>query len=166
MHEAGTLPLEAVVELRTLSEHESKQLLATRGALFAGEAIVPDAQQAAAAAQRFGFPVVVKLVGERLAHKSERGLVRVGLGDANAVQQAAQDLLALRRADDGEVGLLVAQHVSGSRELLVGMVRDPLFGVVIVVGVGGVNAEAFGDVQMRIAPVSYTHLTLPTILLV
>ena len=152
MHEAGTLPLEAVVELRTLSEHESKQVLATRGALFAGEAIVPDAQQAVAAAQRFGFPVVVKLVGERLAHKSERGLVRVGLGNANAVQQAAQDLLALRRADDGEVGLLVAQHVSGSRELLVGMVRDPLFGVVIVVGIGGVSAEAFSDVQMRVAP--------------
>ena len=82
--------MEAVVELRTLSEHESKQVLATRGALFAGEAIVPDPQQAVAAAQRFGFPVVIKLVGERLAHKSERGLVRIGLGDASAVQQAAQ----------------------------------------------------------------------------
>ena len=147
-----------MVELRTLSEHESKQVLATRGAWFAGEAIVPDAQQAVAAAQRFGFPVVVKLVGERLAHKSERGLVRVGLADASAVQQAAHDLLALRRADDGEVGLLVAQHVSGTRELLVGMVRDPLFGVVIVVGVGGVSAEAFSDVQMRVAPLTRADL--------
>jgi len=78
-----------VVELRTLSEHESKQVLATHGAKFASEAIVADAQQAVTAAQRFGFPVVVKLVGDRLAHKSERGLVRVGLCDASAVQQAA-----------------------------------------------------------------------------
>jgi len=115
-------------------------------------------QAAVAAATELGFPVVVKLVGDRLAHKSERGLVRLGLASADDVHHAATELLALRRPDDGEVALLVAEQVSGNRELLVGMVRDPMFGPVVVVGVGGVNAEAFNDVQMRVAPLAPNDL--------
>ena len=115
-------------------------------------------QAAVAAATELGFPVVVKLVGDRLAHKSERGLVRLGLASADDVHHAATELLALRRPEDGEVALLVAEQVSGNRELLVGMVRDSMFGPVVVVGVGGVNAEAFNDVQMRVAPLAPNDL--------
>ena len=158
VHERRTLPLEAVAAQRTLSEHESKQVLSAFGATFAAEAIVTDAREALVAAEQIGYPVVLKLVGERLAHKSERGLVRLGLNNGVAVEQAAHDLLGQRRDDDGNVALLVARQVTGSRELLVGMVRDPLFGAVIVIGVGGVNAEAFGDVQMRVAPMTADDL--------
>ena len=143
---------------RTLSEDESKRVLAEFGATFARESIAHDATEAGQAADAIGYPVVVKLVGERLAHKSERGLVRLSLRDRAAVQDAANDLLSLRRADDGQVALLVAQQVGGNRELLVGMVRDPLFGPVVVVGVGGVTAEAVGDIQMRLAPLSRADL--------
>ena len=158
VHERRTLPLEVVATQPTLSEHESKQVLSAFGVTFAPEAIVSDAREALVAAEQIGYPVVLKLVGERLAHKSERGLVRIGLNNGVAVEQAANDLLRQRRDDDGNVALLVAKQVTGSRELLVGMVRDALFGAVIVIGVGGVNAEAFGDVQMRVAPLTADDL--------
>ena len=107
---------------------------------------------------RSGFPVVVKLVGERLAHKSERGLVKLGLRDAASVESAATELLGKKQPGDGEVSLLVAEQVGGSRELIVGMVRDPAFGVVVVIGAGGVTAEALGDTQMRLAPLTRNDL--------
>lgn len=64
-----------MVGRRTLSEHDSKSLLSRHGARFAIERVVSDAKGAQAAAEAIGYPVVMKLVGERLAHKSERGLV-------------------------------------------------------------------------------------------
>ena len=141
-----------MVGARTLSEHDSKLALAQHGARVSREVVVADASSAARAAADIGFPVVVKLVGERLAHKSERGLVKLGLRDQAAVEAAATELLGKKRADDGDVSLLVAEQVGGSRELIVGMVRDPAFGVVVVIGAGGVTAEALGDTQMRLAP--------------
>ncbi len=139
---------------RTLSEADSKRLLASHGAIVSREETVRDARAAVDAAARIGYPVVVKLVGERLSHKSERGLVRLSLRDADAVHDAAVSLLAAARPDDGEVMLLVAQQVAGGRELLVGMVRDPVFGTVVVLGAGGTSAEAIADTQMRPAPLS------------
>lgn len=139
---------------RTLSEADSKRLLGSHGAIVSREETVRDAHEAVDAAVRIGYPVVVKLVGERLSHKSERGLVRLSLRDVDAVHEAAMALLAAARPDDGEVMLLVAQQVAGGRELLVGMVRDPVFGAVIVLGAGGTSAEAIADTQMRPAPLT------------
>ena len=141
-----------------LSEHDSKRVLAQFGARTSREHLVADAASAVRAAEEIGFPVVVKLVGERLAHKSERGLVKLGLRDAAAVESAATELLGKRRADDGDVSILVAEQVGGSRELIVGMVRDPAFGVVIVIDAVGMTAEALGDTQMRLAPLERNDL--------
>ena len=143
---------------RTLSEHDSKLALAQHGARVSREEVVADPASAARAAASIGFPVVVKLVGERLAHKSERGLVKLGLRDAASVESAATELLGKKQPGDGEVSLLVAEQVGGSRELIVGMVRDPAFGVVVVIGAGGVTAEALGDTQMRLAPLTRNDL--------
>ena len=143
---------------RTLSEHDSKLALAQHGARVSREEVVADPANAVRAAASIGFPVVVKLVGERLAHKSERGLVKLGLRDAASVESAASELLAKKQPGDGEVSLLVAEQVGGSRELIVGMVRDPAFGVVVVIGAGGVTAEALGDTQMRLAPLTRNDL--------
>ena len=143
---------------RTLSEHDSKLALAQHGARVSREEVVADPASAVRAAASIGFPVVVKLVGERLAHKSERGLVKLGLRDAASVESAATELLAKKQPGDGEVSLLVAEQVGGSRELIVGMVRDPAFGVVVVIGAGGVTAEALGDTQMRLAPLTRNDL--------
>jgi len=138
----------------TLSESESKRLLASHGVPVAQEAVTPDAASAASAAARIGFPVVAKLCGDNIAHKTERGLVRLNLGDETAVVAAAEALLGAATPEDGEVGVLVAPMVSGTRELIAGLVRDPQFGPCVMFGVGGVLAEALADVVFRVAPVT------------
>ena len=122
---------------------------------LAPEREVRDAAAAGAAAGELGFPVVVKLCGDAIAHKTERGLVRLRLGDHAAVTAAAAELLAAARPEDGDVSLLVAPMVSGSRELIAGVVRDPQFGANVMLGVGGVLAEAVADVVFRPVPLSW-----------
>lgn len=136
----------------TLSESASKLLLAEFGVPMAPEDTVPDADSAIEAAVRLGFPVVAKLCGDAIAHKTERGLVRLRLADEAAVRTAAIDLLALARPEDGDVSVLVAPMVTGNRELIAGVVRDPQFGASVMLGVGGVLAEAVADVVFRPAP--------------
>jgi acetyltransferase len=138
----------------TLSEHESKRMLEGYGVVVAREALVDSAEAAVRAAASLGHPVVVKLCGARIAHKTERRLVALGLADDAAVRRAAQDLLARARPEDGAVGLLVGEMVRGSRELIAGMVRDPQLGPCVMLGLGGVLAEALGDVVFAAAPLS------------
>jgi len=139
---------------RTLSEHASKQLLAEYGVALAREGLAADAESAAAAAAEIGFPVALKLCGDQLAHKTERGLVRLSLGDAGSLRAAAAELLAAARPEDGVVGLLVAEMVRGNRELIAGVVRDPTFGPCVMLGLGGILAEALRDVVFAAAPLS------------
>ena len=138
----------------TLSEAASKALLREYGVPMADEREVATAPDAAAAAAVVGFPVVVKLCGDAIAHKTERGLVKLRLADAAAVEAAAADLLGKATPDDGDVSLLVAPMISGNRELIAGIVRDPQFGANVMLGVGGVLAEAVADVVFRPVPLS------------
>jgi acetyltransferase len=138
----------------TLSEHDSKLLLADFGVLFAREQLVHDPEQAARAAVEIGFPVVVKLCGAAISHKTERDLVRLGLADEASVRAAAADLLARARPEDGDVAVLVAERVRGSRELIAGLVRDPQFGPCVMLGLGGILTEALGDVVFAAAPLT------------
>jgi acetyltransferase len=142
---------------RTLSEHESKALLATFGVPLARELLATTAEAAVAAGERIGFPVVAKLCGDAIAHKTERGLVRLGLGDAGALRGAAAELLAAARPEDGPVSLLVAEQVAGRRELIAGLVRDPQFGPCVLLGLGGILTEALGDVAFAAAPLSHAE---------
>lgn len=146
----ATLP--ATGATSTLSETDSKALLAPFGVPFATEETVDDPDAAVVAAQRLGFPVAAKLCGDTIAHKTERGLVRLGLADTAAVYTAASELLAAARPEDGDVSILIAPMVSGNRELIAGVIRDPQFGPAVMVGVGGVLAEAIDDVAVRLAP--------------
>ena len=137
----------------TLSEAQSKTLLGDYGVHLDAEREVADADAAGAAAAELGFPVVVKLCGAAISHKTERGLVALGLTDVASVQTAASGLLAKATPADGEVSLLVAPMVRGNRELIAGIVRDPQFGANVMLGVGGVLAEAIADVQFRPIPI-------------
>jgi acyl-CoA synthetase (NDP forming) len=139
---------------RTLSEAESKAVLAPHGVPFAPEQVVDTPEGAVEAADALGYPVVVKLNGGGIAHKTERGLVRLALADAAAVRSAAADLLAAARPDDGSVNLLVAPMLRGNRELIAGLATDPQFGTTVVLGVGGILAEAIADVAVRPVPIS------------
>ncbi len=137
---------------RTLSESESKQLLAGFGVPVAGERRAATADDAVAAAAELGFPVVVKLNGDAIAHKTERGLVKLNNRDAAAVRDAAVELLAAATPADGEVDLVVAPMIRGNRELIAGVLRDPQFGPTVMLGLGGILAEAVADVVFRPAP--------------
>ena len=141
---------------RTLSEYDSKRLLASVGVPVLDERLVTGADEAVAAARELGAPdqpVVLKLCGEGVAHKTERGLVRLGIRGDDDVRHAADALLAAARPDDGAVGVLVAPLARGVRELIAGVHRDAQFGPCVMVGFGGVLAEALGDVAFRLAPV-------------
>ena len=138
----------------SLSEVESKQLLAHYGVRLAREIVAATADDAVAAADAIGYPVVVKLNGDGIAHKTERGLVKLNLSSPGAVHRAATELLAAAGPDDGAVSLLIAQQLRGTRELIAGVVRDPQFGAVVMLGIGGVIAEAVADVAFRLVPLS------------
>ncbi|HEX6425471.1 MAG TPA: acetate--CoA ligase family protein [Acidimicrobiales bacterium] len=138
----------------TLSEAASKELLGTFGVPFPTERVVATVDDAVAAAGEIGFPVVVKLGGDAIAHKTERGLVRLGLGAADQVRDAGGALLAAATPEDGEVHLLVAPMLRATRELIAGLHDDPQFGMTVMLGVGGVLAEAVADVTFRLAPIT------------
>lgn len=135
-----------------LSESVSKDLLTRFGIPFALEHNVRSADGAVEAARSIGFPVAVKLCGNTIAHKTERGLVRLGVVDEQGVAQAAEELLGKARPDDGVVSLLVASMIKGDRELIAGMVHDRQFGPIVMLGVGGVYTEALNDVVFRPFP--------------
>src|SRR5205823_11747515 len=113
-------------------------------------AATPD--DAVRAAADIGGPVVVKLHGDRLAHKTERGLVKLGLVGDDAVRAAAEALLAAATLADSAVDLVIAPMVTGTRELIAGMHTDDQFGRCVMVGLGGVLTEALGDVAFRLVP--------------
>ncbi|MCP3934615.1 MAG: carboxylate--amine ligase [Actinomycetia bacterium] len=137
----------------TLSEAASKELLASHGVSIAPERVVEDATAAVAAADEIGYPVVAKLCGDSIAHKTERGLVRLGLADPRAVVAAVEELLAAATPEDGSVQVLVAAMVRGNRELIAGLHHDPVFGMTVMLGIGGVLAEAIRDVVFRLVPI-------------
>jgi acetate---CoA ligase (ADP-forming) subunit beta len=137
----------------TLSEVDSKALLAGFGLPVLAERLAADPDAAAAAADELGYPVVAKLCGDAIAHKTERGLVRLSLSDHAAVRSAAAELLDAATPDDGDVAVLVAPMVRGTRELIAGLADDPQFGMTVMVGIGGVLAEAVADVAIRLVPI-------------
>jgi acetyltransferase len=136
-----------------MSEALSKQILTPFGFPFAGEAVVETPTAAGDAADAMGYPVVAKLNGDSIAHKTERGLVRLKLANREAVEQAAIQLLAMATPEDGAVQLLIAKMIDGSRELIVGMVHDPAFGKTAMLGLGGIFAEVIQDVVFAPMPI-------------
>ncbi|HEX6421093.1 MAG TPA: acetate--CoA ligase family protein [Acidimicrobiales bacterium] len=137
----------------TLSEAASKELLGTFGVPFPTERVVASPEAAVEAAAEIGYPVVVKLGGDGIAHKTERGLVRLGLGAPDQVRDAAAALLEAARPGDGDVHLLVAPMLRATRELIAGLHDDPQFGMTVMLGIGGVIAEAVADVSFRLVPI-------------
>jgi acetyl-CoA synthetase (ADP-forming) len=138
----------------TLSEAGSKGLLGAFGVPFPAEHVLTTADAAVAAADAIGYPVVAKLGGPTIAHKTERGLVRLDLGSADAVHAAATALLAAARPEDGEVHVLVAPMLRATRELIAGLHHDEQFGMTVMLGVGGILAEAVADVAFRLVPIA------------
>ena len=141
----------------TLSEAESRRIVADHGVPVSPFVTGLDTEavlSAVDAAPDVTYPVVAKLCGRAIAHKTERGLVRLRLRDREALAEACDELLALSRPEDGAVELLVSSMLAGNRELIVGLDDDPQFGMTVMVGVGGILAEAIRDVSFRLAPIT------------
>ena len=131
-----------------LAPDAARELLAAAGVPVIETMLCDSAATAVSAAARLGYPVVAKVAHPALTHKSDVGGVRLGLFTADAVRSAAADLLALA---DGAAVLVQPQREG--IELVIGGVRDPDFGPVIMTGFGGVLVEARRDVQLAVAPV-------------
>jgi acetate---CoA ligase (ADP-forming) len=138
-----------------LTELEALQLLDTYGVSTAAARLVTGADAAVAAADSLGFPVVLKIVSPQVVHKSDVGGVRVGLRSADEVRAAYDDLIASvgRRVPDARLtGALVQRQMTGGRETIAGVVRDPSFGPLLMFGLGGLFVEALRDVVFRMPP--------------
>lgn len=95
----------------------------------------------------------MKLCGDNIAHKTERGLVRLGVSDHDAALTQAAELLDAARPEDRATGVLVSPMIRGSREFIAGLSHDPQFGATVVFGVGGVMTEVLDDAAVRLAPI-------------
>lgn len=138
-----------------LSEHQSKRVLAPFGIASAPEALCQLAHEAATAAERFGYPVVLKASAPELPHKTELGLVRLDLRDQEDLRRAYGDLqrTADRAVPGGIEGILVQPYVRGGVETIVGLNDDPQLGWLLVLGLGGTLVEALGAVTWRACPI-------------
>ncbi len=139
----------------TLSEHASKALLRAYGIRTTEDVMCATPAASARAAADLGLPVVMKVSSPDLAHKSDAGLVVVGVDSLTAVRRVHAELLdrARRAAPGARVdGILVCESISDGVETLVGVSRDDGFGPVVTVGLGGILVEALGDVAIGVPP--------------
>lgn len=138
-----------------LGESSARELLAPLDLPFVPATAVDSAAEAAAVARDFGFPVVLKALTDEVLHKSDAGLVELGLATAEAVS-AAHDRLVERVAALGaaDARIVVQPMAPPGTDLILGWLRDPTFGPVVVAGLGGVTVELFRDVARYVAPVT------------
>lgn len=135
---------------KTLSEHASKQFLASHGIPVCREALARTEEDALRAASEVGFPVVMKACGAELTHKTEENLIRLGVRSEEEVREAYRELSG--KPVQGIDGILVQEMVRGHRELVIGLIRDPQFGPCVMFGFGGIFTEVLNDVSFRVAP--------------
>ncbi|MBZ9640844.1 acetate--CoA ligase family protein [Streptomyces sp. PSKA30] len=136
-----------------LSEHAAKQLLRAYGIRVPREQLVTSAAAAVRAAGLVGYPVVMKASGAQLAHKTELGLVKIGLTSAAQVRDAYRELTDIARYEGVSLdGVLVCQMVEQGVEMVVGVTHDDLFGPTVTVGLGGVLVEVLRDATVRVPP--------------
>ena len=140
---------------RLPAEHEAREALRGYGVIGPRETFAPSLEAAVAAAQEIGFPVVLKGMVENMIHKSDAGLVKVGLSSASEVGEEARKMLvaAAKIPDARFMGFLVQHKVSSLGEIFVGARVDADFGPIVVVGAGGVQVELYKDVAIRLAPI-------------
>jgi acetyl-CoA synthetase (ADP-forming) len=143
---------EALKEGRTnLSEYESKKVLASYDLPVTREELVSSLEDLLKATGQIGYPLVIKGCSAEIAHKTEKGLIRVDVRNDEEATAAFREIsAAMDGASDG--GVLVQQMVKGKRELVVGLTRDQQFGPCVMFGLGGVFTEILNDTVFRVAP--------------
>jgi hypothetical protein len=140
--------------IKTLSEGDSRKVLAHYGLPLVESRRVTDLPMALAAAAELGFPVALKGTGAALAHKTESDVVRLNLRDDKEVASAYEDIR--HKAGDKLEAVLVQRMIKSEREFVAGLNRDAQFGPCVMFGLGGIFTEALKDVVFRVAPLSKT----------
>ena len=139
----------------SLSEPEAKQALAAMGIAVPTGEVAADAASAAAVAARLAGPFAVKVVSPDILHKSDARAVTIRLADAAAVRAAVDTMSAEPAVRAARVdGWLVERMAASGVEMVIGAVRDPQFGMMVMVGLGGVFVEVLGDVAFRLVPIA------------
>jgi acetyl coenzyme A synthetase (ADP forming)-like protein len=144
-----------------LSESEGYDILSRYGIPTPKYRIVTSAEDAGAAAEAIGFPVVMKIISPQIIHKSDAGGVMVGVGTKEGAQSAFNQIVANARAYNQNaeiVGVIVENQAAPGLELIIGGKTDPTFGKVITFGIGGTLVELMKDVTLRILPIDENEI--------
>jgi acetyltransferase len=142
---------------KILSENESKKLLSQYGILSTEEALAGTSEEAVKIAAKIGYPVVLKVDSPDIPHKTEAGVIKIGISNKSELIDAYNGIMgnAKKYAPEAKIrGVLVQEMVSNAREVIVGLSYDPQFGPVIMFGLGGIFVEVFKDVSLRTAPLT------------
>jgi acyl-CoA synthetase (NDP forming) len=142
---------DALAEKRsTLSEYESKLVLSSYGLPVTQEKLIKTSAELHEAAAKIGYPLVLKGCAADIAHKTEKGLIRLDIRNAEEAADAFEEIMAVMNGADK--GVLVQQMIRGKRELVLGLTRDPQFGPCVMFGLGGIFTEVLNDTAFRVAP--------------
>jgi len=134
----------------TLSEYESKQVLAAYQIPITREILLDDVKNLAKTAQEIGYPLVLKGCSSNVTHKTEKGLIRVDIRNEKEARSAFEEIM--NDLDGDGSGVLIQEMVKGQRELVIGLTRDAQFGPCVMFGLGGIFTEILKDISFRIAP--------------
>lgn len=134
----------------TLSEYESKQILASYQIPVTREILIDDIKDLQSAIDEIGYPLVLKGCSFDISHKTEKGLIRVDLRNEEEARTAFEEIRNRLEGDDAAI--LVQEMIKGQRELAVGLIRDLQFGPCVMFGLGGIFTEILKDVCFRVAP--------------
>jgi acetyltransferase len=169
---AGGLPIRVAVDVDkvrgmlqtsglTLTERQSKLILAEYGIPIAAEALASDAEEAVRIARAIGYPVVLKIDSPEIPHKTEAGAVEIGVDSDSEVRAAFTRIMEKSRTYKAGAklnGVLVQEMLRDGREIIIGMTQDPQWGPAVVLGLGGILVEVLKDVSTRVAPLTRQDL--------
>jgi len=142
---------------KILTEYESKDVLRAYSIPTTVEMPAMSADEAATAAAKIGFPVVLKVYAAEISHKSDVGGVKVNLKSADEVKKAFDEIMSSvkqHKPDAKNVGVLVENMVAPGQEIIIGATKDPQFGPMVMFGLGGIFVEVLKDVTFRLPPIS------------
>jgi acetyltransferase len=140
-----------------MTEIESKKIFNAYGLPVVETELAKSEDEAVELAEKFGYPVVLKIVSPQILHKSDAGGVKVDINDEAGVREAYKTILEnakAYKADANIHGIVVQQMAPWATEIIIGSVNDPTFGATVMFGLGGIFVEVLKDVTFRVAPIS------------
>lgn len=142
---------------RILNEYDSKKILADYGISIIREHTAMNLFEAKAIAEKMGYPLVLKVLSPDIPHKTEAGVIKLGIGSEESLEKGFNEIIAKAsgfRKDARIDGVLIQEMAQKGIEIIVGMSQDAQFGPTLMFGLGGVFVEVFKDVALRVVPIS------------